>query len=253
MIKMTELLLSIYKSFSNHKRHIIYVLVVSSIQFFLLLWYLNYKPRTESLDHIVESIDKINIRTDKIYTLITVLSKNDSIMDNQLRHYPAAQPIPSLEIQNVSSVFSERTDPITGEKKMHWGIDYRAPKGTPVSSTADGIVILAQKNDGYGNVIRIDHKNGYESIYAHLNEIDVIPNQEVKRGELIGTVGNSGRTTGNHLHYEILYQSKPINPKIFYSPLSRAYQSRIDIPYTWDETLTKSEDQKFIKTYYASL
>jgi len=137
------------------------------------------------------------------------------------------------DITRSSSLYGERIDPITGKKNFHWGIDYPAKKNTPVYATASGIIVKAEAEGEFGNMIRINHLNNYESIYAHLNDIDVKLNQEVNRGDFIGTVGNSGKSTGYHLHYEVIYTdsitkiSRPINPDIFRSPLKNISSNNI--------------------------
>ncbi|RKZ31257.1 hypothetical protein DRQ36_02650 [bacterium] len=117
----------------------------------------------------------------------------------------------------VSSGFGKRLDPFTGVWKMHEGIDICARKGTPVRATADGRVRFAGWYHGYGKTIRIDHIY-YETRYAHLDDIKVTPGQRVKRGDIIGTCGNSGYTTGVHLHYEVRISGKPVDPKKYLYP-----------------------------------
>jgi murein DD-endopeptidase MepM/ murein hydrolase activator NlpD len=137
-------------------------------------------------------------------------------MSVQLKHFPTAPPISVQEMTAVSSIYRTRTNPITHEKEFHAGVDYRAKKGTIVVAAADGIVFKARKEGFYGNLIAINHLNGYETTYTHLDQILVIENQQVFKGDTIGTVGNTGRSTGNHLHFEIAYLDKKINPEQFY-------------------------------------
>ena len=100
---------------------------------------------------------------------------------------------------------------------MHWGMDFTAPKGTPIYATGDGIVKRADNRAaGYGKHIRVDHGFGYVSLYAHMNKYQVKRGQKVKRGEIIGYVGNTGRSAGPHLHYEIFKDGSKINPLNFY-------------------------------------
>jgi murein DD-endopeptidase MepM/ murein hydrolase activator NlpD len=112
----------------------------------------------------------------------------------------------------ITSGFGERMDPLSGEGAAHAGVDISAPAGTEVDSTADGIVVLAERDPGYGNQILIDHGAGISTRYGHLSRIYVIAGQEVKRGQIIGTVGSTGKTTGPHLHYEVRVHSTPVNP-----------------------------------------
>jgi murein DD-endopeptidase MepM/ murein hydrolase activator NlpD len=134
---------------------------------------------------------------------------------NLLPSLPIAQSnIPSIWPVHgrVTAGFGERLDPLDGEGAFHAGIDIAAPTGTDVESTADGIVLGAGPDAGYGNSILIDHGYGITTRYGHLSRIDVVVGQEVKRGEVIGAVGMTGRATGPHLHYEVHIQDTPVNP-----------------------------------------
>jgi murein DD-endopeptidase MepM/ murein hydrolase activator NlpD len=111
--------------------------------------------------------------------------------------------------------FGHRMDPFSGEGAMHTGVDISAPMGTPIKATADGIVMSANWNSGYGRCVIIDHGNGYQTLYGHMSHIDVIDGQEIRQGEVVGRVGSSGRSTGTHLHYEVRVHSMPINPYKF--------------------------------------
>jgi murein DD-endopeptidase MepM/ murein hydrolase activator NlpD len=119
--------------------------------------------------------------------------------------------------------FGVRNDPFSGEGAMHTGIDISAPMGTPVHSTADGIVIHASWNSGYGRCVIVDHGNNYQTWYAHLSRMDVIEGQEIRRGEVLGAVGTSGRSTGAHLHYEVRVGPTPVNPYRFLSRASAVH------------------------------
>ena len=112
--------------------------------------------------------------------------------------------------------FARRTDPFSGEGAFHKGVDITAPSGTTVRTTADGIVVQAEMvAGGYGRLIIIDHGGGYQTYYAHLSKISVRAGQEVRRGEVIGAVGSSGRVTAPHLHYEVRVGGTPMNPYRF--------------------------------------
>lgn len=225
--KICDFVLKIYRSIVDHKKHIIYVGLISLVQVVLVLWYLNFRKPSDSLGNIEKGINELTqgqkeLKTDiaAIKQQIIVMVEKDSVMNEQLQHYPATLPLAMSDLTRASSVYSERIDPITGDRRFHWGIDYPARKGTPVYATASGVIEKAENDDGnYGNLVKINHLNGYESLYAHLDEIDVTLNEDIKRGDLIGTVGNTGRATGNHLHYEISYMEKHVNPNIFRTPL----------------------------------
>jgi len=112
----------------------------------------------------------------------------------------------------VSAGFGQRMDPFSGEGAFHAGLDISAPLGTPVVATADGIVLLATPEAGYGQQVVIDHGYGITTKYSHLSRIYVVLGQEVKRGQVIAAVGMTGKTTGPHLHYEVLVHDTPVNP-----------------------------------------
>ena len=116
---------------------------------------------------------------------------------------------------SVSSWYGKRKDPINGKNAFHSGIDFRGNAGDRVIATGDGKVIFAGKNGGFGKMVKIDHENGYVSIYAHLQNYHVKKGDIINRGQTIGLIGNSGRTTGSHLHYEINHNGKPVNPAKF--------------------------------------
>lgn len=116
----------------------------------------------------------------------------------------------------VTGGFGERMDPLSGEPARHPGIDISAPKGTEVEAAGDGVVVqVGRVESGYGNEILIDHGNGVMTRYGHLSGIYVVAGQDVRRGDVIGAVGMTGRTTGPHLHYEVLVNDTPVNPAKF--------------------------------------
>ena len=190
--------------------------------FIFLLLLIGCRPTDMSLKNIESGIKKLAtgqdlIREDIIFISkeIKVLIKNDSIMRIQLLHFPSTSPISLTEMTKVTSVYNERVNPITHEKEFHWGIDYAAKEGTPVLATADGVIEEVATEKGFGNVIRINHIFGYSSLYGHLEKIIVKQNQRIKQGDIIGLVGSTGQSTGPHLHYEMYYLKKRINPNIF--------------------------------------
>jgi len=132
---------------------------------------------------------------------------------DSLSYLPALRPV----LRGVlSSGFGIRTHPVLRVRRHHDGLDFSAPKGTPVYASADGVVRYASWNGGYGRMVIIDHKYGFETRYGHLNKFLVRPGQTVKRGEKIGEVGNTGLTTASHLHYEVHLNGKPVNPQYYY-------------------------------------
>ncbi len=112
----------------------------------------------------------------------------------------------------ITAGFGQRLDPFSGEGVFHSGLDISAPYGTRVEASADGIVLQTGPESGYGNEIAVDHGYGLMTKYGHLSKILVVVGQEVKRGQIIGAVGMTGRTTGPHLHYEVYVNDTPVNP-----------------------------------------
>ncbi|WJJ96320.1 M23 family metallopeptidase [Algibacter luteus] len=169
---------------------------------------------------IIES----NKRLDILQKQIVVQSKSlDEIAilakekESLLAAIPAIQPVSNEDLTRMASGYGMRSDPFTKVRKMHWGMDFTAPRGTPIYASGDGVVERADSNSsGYGKHIRINHGYGYTSLYAHLYKYNVRKNQKVKRGDLIGFVGSTGRSEAPHLHYEIFKDGDRINPINFY-------------------------------------
>ena len=148
------------------------------------------------------------------YDTLFAMAHNKSDM---LAHIPAILPLKMTELKYVSSNYGYRPDPIYKVTKFHGGMDFSAPMGTETYATGDGVVVDVDKSLwGYGNMVIIDHGFGYETRYAHLMSAVVRKGQKVKRGQLIGFIGNSGKTTGVHLHYEVRKNGVPINPINFF-------------------------------------
>lgn len=135
---------------------------------------------------------------------------------DRIAHIPAIQPVSEEDMTQMASGYGWRVDPIYGTSKHHDGMDFAAPIGTAVYATGNGTVAQAGWNSGYGNSIDINHGYNYTTRYAHLSEILVHPGQKVKRGDLIGKVGNTGKSTGSHLHYEVRLKDVPQNPVNYY-------------------------------------
>lgn len=132
-------------------------------------------------------------------------------------HIPSIQPISPADHFWLTSTYGYRKDPFSGRRTMHHGIDLAGPYGLKIFSTGDGVVTKASYNRyGYGNEVIIDHGFGYVSIYAHLKEIRVETGQKVKRGQLVGLLGSTGKSTGPHLHYEIRKNDRAVNPMYYY-------------------------------------
>ena len=135
---------------------------------------------------------------------------------DRISKIPSIQPISQKDMTQMASGYGYRKDPIYGTVKHHDGMDFAAPTGTPVYATGDGTVKFAARDGAYGKKIDIDHGYNYVTRYAHLSEIRVQAGQQVKRGDLIGRVGSTVKSTGSHLHYEVLYRKQPQNPVNYY-------------------------------------
>lgn len=165
---------------------------------------------TRKLDIIASQLYHQSVSYDTLFAL----ARNKSEM---LAHIPAIFPLKETEIKYISSYFGYRPDPIYKVQKFHSGIDFSAQKGTEAYATGDGIVVEVEKGHwGYGNMVTIDHGFGYKTRYAHLQKAAVRKGQKLKRGQLIGYVGNTGKTTGVHLHYEVLKNDVQIDPINFF-------------------------------------
>lgn len=141
--------------------------------------------------------------------LFTSWKKLDTLSTGAIA-VPSEKPVKAARFE---SAYGERSDPFTGGRARHMGIDLSGPIGTPIYATADGVVSEAGwNNGGYGNLIKVDHGRGVETRYAHLSQIVVAPGQRVKRGQMIGKMGSTGRSTGSHLHYEVRIEGRAVNP-----------------------------------------
>ena len=130
---------------------------------------------------------------------------------------PAIQPVKNEDLKRMASGYGYRNDPFTKIRKMHWGMDFTAKTGTPIFATGDGVVLKADNSlSGYGNHIEIDHGYGYITLYAHLSKYNVRAGKRVKRGDIIGYVGSTGRSEAPHLHYEVIKNGEKVNPINFY-------------------------------------
>jgi len=133
-------------------------------------------------------------------------------LEAENRHdIPSICPVRCKEVV-ISSRFGVRKDPFTGQMRQHNAVDFVAPMGTPVVATADGVVVYAGREGGYGRIVKINHGCGIETWYGHLRAIRVKMGKWVRRGDRIGKLGKSGRTTGPNLHYEVRINGKPVNP-----------------------------------------
>lgn len=185
------------------------------------------------------NVGEMNSMSD--YALVETLSRNLNLLDRQLYsqsqsfdqlrrnvadqrekmdHIPGIIPLRDVEY-TISSGFGQRRDPVSGTRKLHEGIDFYIAEGTPVYATADGKVCVAGRTGGFGNSVEILHGYNYTTRYAHLSEVLVKEGDNIRRGDLIGKVGSSGKSLKPHLHYEVLFKGTPENPvNYFYLDLT---------------------------------
>ena len=160
--------------------------------------------------------------------------------DKLLAAIPAIQPVRNENLKSMVSGFGYRTDPFTKARKMHEGMDFTAKTGTPIYATGDGVVERADNTvSGFGNHIVIRHGFGYETLYAHLSRYKCRKGQRIKRGDIIGYVGSTGRSEGPHLHYEVHKNGKVVNPLNFY------YGNISAVEYVAIAKLANQENQSF--------
>ncbi|MBK7173823.1 MAG: M23 family metallopeptidase [Bacteroidales bacterium] len=193
---------------------------------------------------IVESTSR---KLDEISSQVYVQSKSfDEVFklaknkEKVIASIPAIQPVNFHDLRRIGSHFGYRTDPFYKVTKMHEGIDFTAAVGTPIYATGDGVITEAEYNrGGYGMCIKINHGFGYETFYAHLSRMKVKLGQKVTRGEVIGFVGNTGKSTSPHLHYEVHKNGQPINPIYFFfnDITPQEYQAMIEQSKNPSQTL----------------
>ena len=165
-------------------------------------------PSLEGLQHLIGGLDEATERNTDLFTLV-----ESRLLESRLRALmvPSAAPVNGP----VGSGFGFRTDPFSGRAALHTGLDFPAEPGTPIQAAAGGVVVLKEVHPAYGNVIEIDHGNGLVTRYAHCSSIEVNQGDLVKRGQLVARVGTSGRSTGPHLHFEVLVDGVPQDPARF--------------------------------------
>jgi len=184
----------------------------------------NRYDKTTEIDYLMPSnelkVSDLLVGVDQLERLINLERYSYMTLDSAYQHTIArTEATPSIRPINTgyfTDFFGWRNDPFTGERKFHYGLDISSPKGTPVHATADGVVQYARRRGGYGLVVAVAHPYGYETLYAHLSRMLVRPGQKVSRGDIIAEVGNTGRSTASHLHYEVHEHGTPGNPLNFF-------------------------------------
>ena len=155
-----------------------------------------------------DDVDKMSFRSHRLQKDLALLEQKFVAQSRLLSSTPSIAPVRGI----LTDGFGGRSDPFTGEAGQHNAVDISSAVGQPVRSPADGIVIKAEWANGYGNVIFISHGYGYSTRYGHLSSFAVRPGSRIKRGDVIGYVGSTGRSTGPHLHYEVRVNNNPVNP-----------------------------------------
>ncbi len=194
-------------------------------------------------DLILSNLQKIDQLKKQMY--IQTKSYDDIIRmandkEQMWASIPAIQPISNQELKRMASGFGYRMHPIYKVRKLHTGCDFSAPRGTPIYATGDGEVSLVRSQySGYGKEVEIDHGYGYVTKYAHMDKFNVKKGQKVKRGEIIGYVGNTGGSTAPHLHYEVIKDRKKVNPmNFFYQDLNaEEYEKLLELASRENQSL----------------
>jgi len=170
-----------------------------------------------------EIVSNTSKRMDEIRKQIYIQSRSfDEVVklaknkEEMLKCIPAIQPVMNKDLKKMASGFGWRIDPIYRTRRFHAGMDFAAPTGTDIYAPGNGTVIAAGWQQGYGNCVQISHGFGYKTLYGHMHRIKVRKGQKVTRGEVIGEVGNTGKSTGPHLHYEVHLNGNVMNPHHYY-------------------------------------
>jgi len=200
------------------------------------------KYNSNYIKYVEETHHRLNIIQHKIVKEYGSYEKIEKLALQRVDYFkkiPAIQPISNKDLRRTASGWGWRVHPIYKIKKFHYGIDFSAKEGTPIFTTGDGEIEFLQKSDkGYGNVIIINHGYGYKTLYAHTSKFNVKIHQKVKRGDIIGFVGNTGTSTASHLHYEVHKNGQRINPiNFFFNDLTPAeYEKMIKISNSMNQT-----------------
>jgi murein DD-endopeptidase MepM/ murein hydrolase activator NlpD len=166
---------------------------------------------------IAAQLNNLDARIKYQFTSYGSIEKLIKNQDVKLASIPAIQPVSNKQLNRIASGFGMRIDPVYGTPKLHKGLDFSAAQGTPIYATGDGTVSLAGYSEGgYGNHVMINHGYGYETLYGHMVKIKVRQGEKVTRGEVIGWVGSTGKSTGPHCHYEVHINGNPVDPVYFF-------------------------------------
>ncbi|MBO5619348.1 MAG: M23 family metallopeptidase [Paludibacteraceae bacterium] len=177
---------------------------------------LTYMSNTQLLADVQRKVDilekELYVQARSFDEIVDLAKTQEVRMEN----IPAIQPVLNKDLKHMASGFGWRVDPVYHIRRFHEGMDFSAPVGTDIFATGNGTVIYAGWRQGYGETIEIDHGFNYVTRYAHCSKLKAKVGQKVKRGDVIALVGNTGKSTGPHVHYEVHYQGRPIDPRNFY-------------------------------------
>ncbi len=168
---------------------------------------------------VVATTQKMDMLSKQLYIQSNSLEELIDLgksQEERLKCIPAIQPIANKDLKRTASGYGMRIDPIYRTPRFHSGMDFSAKVGTDIYATGNGVVTFAGWKQGYGNCLMIDHGFGYQTVYGHMSKYKARVGQKVKRGEIIGEVGNTGKSTGPHLHYEVIVRGKHDNPAKYY-------------------------------------
>ena len=172
---------------------------------------------SDLIKNMVEQLNKLILRVAyqvTSYVEITNMVKNK---EKLLKAIPAIQPVSNKNLNRIGGSFGYRVDPVYKDFRFHQGLDFTAPSGTPIYATADGTVTAAGfSTDGYGNKVVINHGYGYQTLYGHMVRVKARVGQSVKRGEVIGYIGSTGKSTGPHCHYEVIKKGIKVDPVYYF-------------------------------------
>jgi murein DD-endopeptidase MepM/ murein hydrolase activator NlpD len=173
--------------------------------------------QSDLVNSIITSLNNMSSRIKAQQVSYKDLGEMTKDKEKLLAATPAIQPVSNKDLKRIASGFGYRIDPVYKTVKLHPGLDFTSPAGTPIYATADGVIELAgNRGDGYGNVVIINHGYGYKTLYGHMYRIKAKGGQRVKRGEVIGWVGSTGKSTGPHCHYEVIKNGNKIDPIYFF-------------------------------------
>jgi murein DD-endopeptidase MepM/ murein hydrolase activator NlpD len=184
---------------------------------------------TDLIKNMIGQLNNLSLRMAYQGTSFVEITNMVKNKEKLLKAIPAIQPVSNKNLNRIGGSFGYRIDPLYKDVRFHQGLDFTAPSGTPIYATADGVVQAAGFNtDGYGNKVVINHGYGYQTLYGHMVRVKAKVGQTVKRGEVIGYIGSTGKSTGPHCHYEVIKRGTKVDPVYyFYNDLTPAQFDRL--------------------------